>query len=424
MKNIFVIGREETNFAKLRSLQKAPHYTFHGLLDYADIRSNDDMPVPELLDRAEQQLCAFPGSIDAIVGYWDFPVSDMVPILCKKFGLRSASLSSILKCEHKYWSRVEQQKAIPEHVPRFISVDPFDDNALAELDVRYPFWIKPIKSFRSHLAFRVRNARDLRTSIAMLRAGISRLGNAFNDVLNQIDLPPDFAHIDGNYCIVEEALSGQQCTLEGYAFEGEIVAYGVVDSIHDVNRTSFARYQYPSRLPRRVQQRMREAAIRVMSAIGFDNGAFNIEFFYDQRRDRIGLLEINPRTSQSHTDLFEHVDGVSNLEVMVDVALGQRPALQPGQQHTGCAAKFFVRRYHDALVTSVPDADTIAQIESLFPGTRVEVNIYEDMRLSELPNQDSYSYEIATLHLHARNQGDLIQQYRVCLARLPFGFAL
>lgn len=72
-----------------------------------------------MLKKAEEPLRQFSGSIDAIISYWDFPGDTMVPILCEKFGLPSPSLEDILKCGHKYWARLEQQKIIPEHIPRF-----------------------------------------------------------------------------------------------------------------------------------------------------------------------------------------------------------------------------------------------------------------------------------------------------------------
>ena len=62
-----------------------------------------------MLQEAEGQLNSFDGSIDAIVGYMDFPVSTMLPILCRKFNVRSPSLESLLKCEHKFWSRSVQR---------------------------------------------------------------------------------------------------------------------------------------------------------------------------------------------------------------------------------------------------------------------------------------------------------------------------
>ena len=43
-------------------------------------------------------------------------------MLSERYGTRSTSLESVVKCEHKYWSRLEQQKVIDEH-PRFGRVD-------------------------------------------------------------------------------------------------------------------------------------------------------------------------------------------------------------------------------------------------------------------------------------------------------------
>ena len=77
---------------------------------------------PTLLDKAQGVLDAFDGRIDAIVGYWDFPVSTLIPILSERYGTRSTSLESVVKCEHKYWSRLEQQKVTDRH-PRFGRVD-------------------------------------------------------------------------------------------------------------------------------------------------------------------------------------------------------------------------------------------------------------------------------------------------------------
>jgi carbamoylphosphate synthase large subunit len=221
---------------------------------------------------------------------------------------------------------------------------------------------------------------------------------------------------------VEEEITGRQCTLEGYAFQNEVTIYGIVDSIRDSNRTSFARYEYPSRLPKRVQQRMIDAAEKFIQHIGFNNAAFNIEFFYNPQHDRVSLLEINPRTSQSHSDLFEKVDGTSNFEIMVDLALGNQPDFTPGQGAYRCAAKFFIRRYEDALVREVPDAEKVQAVQQQIPDTLIQINVKPGMRLSDLLNQDSYSYEIADVFIGAENSKELLQKYRACVKMLPFRF--
>src|SRR5690606_20339855 len=68
-----------------------------------------------LFDAAVSQLDEFPGPIDAIVSYWDFPSSVLHVLLCEHYGLPGPSLESVVKCEHKYWSRLEQRESIDEY---------------------------------------------------------------------------------------------------------------------------------------------------------------------------------------------------------------------------------------------------------------------------------------------------------------------
>jgi len=126
-RNVFVIGLNDFNRAKLAAVTGAERCVFHGLLE-----EPHHYDLPDLLAEAEAELRAFDGPIDAIVGYIDFPVSTMLPILCA----------------HKYWARIEQAKAVPDNVPRFAAFDPFDDGALvasepgpeeiADIERRFP----------------------------------------------------------------------------------------------------------------------------------------------------------------------------------------------------------------------------------------------------------------------------------------------
>lgn len=135
-KNIFVLGLDQFNLQYLQRMARASDYAFHPLLSYAEIRGSQEYPVQELLAMCRQRLDSFQGSIDAIIGYWDFPVTDMVPILCKAYGLPSASLESVMKCEHKYCSRVEQNRVIPEAVPLFEVFDPFDEDRIQKISLK------------------------------------------------------------------------------------------------------------------------------------------------------------------------------------------------------------------------------------------------------------------------------------------------
>ena len=121
--NVFVLGLDEHNERLLRDMPDAKQYRFYPLLSIEELFA-EQLSLVDLLDKAARQLKDFEGSVDAIIGFWDFPVSSMVPILCHQFeGLCCASLEAVVKCEHKYWSRLEQQKVIDEY-PRFGVVDP------------------------------------------------------------------------------------------------------------------------------------------------------------------------------------------------------------------------------------------------------------------------------------------------------------
>ena len=425
-KNIFLIGLNEQNLRKLKIIRGAENYNYHGVIDPAAVYDTEYFPIENMLRQAGDQLRAFDGTIDAIAGYMDFPVSTMLPILCAEFGTRTTSLQSLLKCEHKYWSRMVQKEAIPDHIPPFTAFDPFDDEALAkigEAGLGFPFFVKPIKSSGSRLGFRIESKQDFDHAIARLREDIALISEPFNVILQHADLPQEVKAVDGRFCMAEGIIGGWQCTVEGYVFGGEVVPYGIVDSIRYPGVISFFRYQYPSRLPARVQRKMKALTERIMSHVGYDNAAFNIEFYWDEALDQIWLLEINTRISQSHCDLFEKVDGVSHHQVTIDLALGKRPDMPSREGAYRLACKFFHRVFFgDATVVRAPTRQEIEETEARVPGTIIALQVKEGMRLSQLPEQDSYSFALAYIWMGAKNQSTMLRNYERVLKRLPFEF--
>ena len=417
--NIFVVGLDPFNYRKLETIAKTKSYNIQPLLDVQDVKKPGPLSIEDLLTKAENNLASFSGNIDAIIGYWDFPVTCLVPFLNQRLGLPSPSFESVLKCEHKFWCRLEQSKVI-KNLPKFCGFNPFDDQALSTIQLDYPFWIKPVKAFASQLGFRIHNAKEFHESLNIIRQGITQFSDPFNFFLKQIPLPPEVATIGGDCCLAEEIISGRQCTLEGFAFNNHVEVYGVVDSIREPNRSTFSRYEYPSKLPKRIQERMIETAKTFISYIGYDNAPFNIEFFYDEHHDRISVLEINPRISQSHCDLFEKVDGASHHEVMIDLALGKKPDFPKRQGPFKCAAKFFIRHHGDAFVKGGPSLENFRNVQEMFPDTLMNIHVKPGMRLSDLLNQESYSYELGYLCMGAANEHELLENHRRAQEHLPF----
>lgn len=416
--NIFVLGLDEQNRATLSALPGAEQYRFHQLLRRDEL-VKEEIEWDNALAAAQSRLDGFDGSVDAVVGYWDFPVSSLVPVLCARRGLPCASLEAVLKCEHKYWSRLEQRRSIDEH-PRFGLVE-LDDRQPPD-GVGYPLWLKPVKAFSSALAFRVHDDGQFRAALETIRARIGGIGGAFDAALRHAEVPDEVAEAGGQACLAEEAVSGNQVTVEGYDDGSQFRIYGVIDSHNYEGSPSFERYQYPSSLPRELTDRLAEISRRVIRRIGL-RSVFNIEYFWDPGSGEVHLLEINPRHSQSHARLFEQVDGVPNHKCMVEMGLGRTPEFPHRQGRYAVAAKWFHRRFEDATVVRAPTAEDVARVEREIPGVAVEIAAPRGVRLSDMPEQDSYSYNLAVVHVAASDEQELHRKYSDCIRSLPFEFA-
>ena len=106
---------------------------------------------------------------------------------------------------------------------------------------------------------------------------------------------------------------------------------GITDSIMYPGTMSFERFEYPSRLPVGVQERMSDIARQVILGIGLDNTMFNMEMFYKEETDAIHIIEINPRMSYQFADLFEKVDGTNSYSVQLQLSQGQEPEFANGK---------------------------------------------------------------------------------------------
>jgi biotin carboxylase len=416
--NVFVLGLDEGNAELLHRLPDARNHRFHTVLDVADLRIGYT-DFLGCLQQARTVLDAFDGPVDAVTGYWDFPVTSLVPVLCERYGLPSTSLESIVKCEHKYWSRLEQAQAT-DSCPRFGLVDLTAAPARLPDGLEFPVWLKPVKSTSSKLAYLARDEAELADAVAAIRDGVDRVGGPFDAVLRRVTLPPEVADVGARACLAEEAVGGAQVTVEGYRHHHRPHVYGIVDSVCYPGTSCFLRYQYPSTLPERLQRRVSDIAEAVVVRLGLRSTTFDIEFFVDTTTDRVWLLEVNPRLSQSHARLFEAVDGVTNLHCMVSLALGRAPDMPHRKGRTAVAAKWFLRRFTDGIVRRVPSPEEIEAVEREVGDVVVDLTTEKGARLSEQYARDSYSYELADVHVAAGDPQELTEKYERCVSALRF----
>lgn len=132
------------------------------------------------------------------------------------------------------------------------------------------------------------------------------------------------------------------------------------------------------------------------------------------------MLEVNPRHSQSHAELFAQVDGAPNHLALLRLVLGRDPELPRRRGPYRVAAKWFLRHWNDGVVRRHPTELEIERVQREIPGVTVEVIAHEGDRLSELIGQDSYSYIIAHIYVGAQDEAELTEKYQWCVRALPF----
>jgi biotin carboxylase len=341
----------------------------------------------------------------------DYPGSALAAAVAKRLGLPAPDPAVMLTCQHKYLSRVAQEKLVPDAVPPFALIDVANGTSLPPA-LAFPIFVKPVKSFFSIGAERISSQAELSARLAHWKE------------LDQFFLPLDrmleryaSTSIGTKRLIAEGLLKGEQVTVEGYAFGGKVTVMGVVDSIMFPGTLAFARFDYPSALPKSVQARMTEIATTVMEGLGFDNGLFNIEMMYDRETGRIAIIEINPRMASQFADLYEKVDGTSSYAVLLDIAQGQEPQFKRKSGRYAFAASCVLRAFEDHVVAALPTAADLEPLVAFYPDMRIELHGELGKKLSD-DLQDGTSYRYGIINLGGRDRADVLAQFNRCSQRL------
>jgi biotin carboxylase len=349
--------------------------------------------------------------IAGVISSDDYPGSALAAAVAKRLGLPAPDPEVMLTCQHKYLSRVAQEKLVPDAVPPFALIDVANGASLPPA-LAFPIFVKPVKSFFSIGAEKVSSPAELAACLPRWKE------------LDQFFLPLDKmleryagTSIGTRRLIAEGLLKGEQVTVEGYAYGGKANIMGVVDSIMFAGTLAFSRFDYPSALPQSVQARMADLAATVMEGLGFDNGLFNIEMMYDRETGRIAIIEINPRMASQFADLYEKVDGTSSYEVLLSIAQGLEPTFSRRQGRYGFAASCVLRSFADYSVEAVPSEEHLQKLARLYPGIRVEVHATPGRKLSD-ELQDGQSYRYGIVSLGGRDLADVLQKFEACREKL------
>lgn len=421
-KDIFLLGLLDWQREVLESVHHRDDYRFHSLLEFDELVANPP-GFDALLDRARRELKGSGVKPAAILCHWDFPSSCLAPVLSKELGLRAPTLESVLRCEHKYWARLEQRKVVPECVPAFQAMDPFEEGVEDTLQIDYPIWVKPVKSHSSILGFHVRNRKELRAALAETRQYIGKFRKSFDECLRHADLPGEIEGIGGRHVLAEQIMQGDQFAFEGSIGSNRRCVHGFLDMIRGQDGKDIQALWYPSTMSEEIQKQSEAVAWKVLQQAGFDNGCFNAEFLWDKEREKLWLIEINARMSQSHSDMFRKVDGLSNHDVALNVAIGNPPEVIHGKGPYRMSAKFLLNKIDDADVLRAPTPEELALVAEELGNAIIVVDAHKGMRLSTLIGQAQYRYTVGEAWVGGNSSEELIGKYHHLISRLPFEFS-
>lgn len=334
-------------------------------------------------------------------------------MLARRLGLPGPSPESIVRCQHKLMCRQLLDQVAPEANLRYRLLE-CEYGEMPPTDLDYPLFIKPIKAAYSVLARRIERYEEL---VAHTRFGffetwiIKRLVKPFDDVAHALLEPPVAAH----RMMVEEPVRAAQFNLDGWVHRGRTHALGVCDEIMYPGTQAFLRFAYPSSLPPAAQARALDVAERFLRAAGFDNGFFNMEFFYDAASDELKVIEFNPRLASQLADLYARVDGRQVHAMTLALAGGHDPSTVPClPARGGAAASFVFRRFDGRGPDRLPDVADRAWLARESPDALLLTFPKSAAGLRrEMKWLGSHRY--AVLHLHGDDEADLRRRYEsVC----------
>jgi biotin carboxylase len=343
--------------------------------------------------------------IAGVISSDDYPGSALAAAVAERLGLPAPDPEITLICQHKYLSRVMQEKHVPEAVPPFALID-VANGVWSPLP--FPIFLKPVKSFFSIGAEKISSEADLAIRLPRWKE------------LDEFFLPLDRmleryagVGIGTKRLIAEGVLNGGQVTVEGYAYGEKVSIMGVVDSIMFPGTLAFARFDYPSALPKGAQARMAEIATTVMEGLAFDNGLFNIEMMYDLETGQISIIEINPRMASQFADLYEKVDGTNSYRVLLDIAQGRKPQFKRKCGRYAFAASCVLRSFEDCVVVALPSEADLERLVAIYPDMRIELHGELGKKLSD-DLQDGTSYRYGIINLGGRDRADVLAQFEKC----------
>jgi len=280
-------------------------YCFH-CLDYSALQTTP----PKLKGNVDlvafcQDAIAYAKVHQIVAVYYSFDIANLVAaVVCQSLDIFGPRIESVLQCFHKFYAR-----EIDLFPPGYGVVGLGNKGEILigdriKTDLNFPVFVKPVCSSYGMFCAKVDRPEELPQVCKKLATAYQLWWQMYREFFQEF--------VDGTKyplaitsqvpLLVEEMISGQPLTCDGFVYQGQVHFLGIVDTV-EAKDGSVDCYAFPSQVSQVQQIAVGDRVAKFIQASGLDNSFFSAEFWI-QEQDSPILIEMNARMSATFGFLY------------------------------------------------------------------------------------------------------------------------
>ncbi|NEQ62389.1 MAG: ATP-grasp domain-containing protein [Moorea sp. SIO4A1] len=333
-------------------------YCFH-CLEYSSLQTTP----PKLKGQVDlvafcQDAIAYAKVHKIAAVYYSFDIANLVAaVVCQSLNIFGPRLESILQCFHKFYAR-----EIDSYPPGY-SVVQLDNekDILIDKDIvntlRFTVFVKPVCSSYGMFCGKVDQPEQLQQVCKDLARAYQPWWQMYRDLFQ--------AFVDGTKyplavtsqvpLLVEDLISGQPLTCDGFVYRGQVHFFGLVDTV-EAKDGSVDCYVFPSQVSQAQQRAIYERVANFIQDSGLDNSFFCAEFWLQEQGSPV-LIEMNARMSATFGFLYQQSLNFNLPKAALTLAQGICPDI-PSQtlvEKTPTSCRLYLSTRNNGLASTLFD---------------------------------------------------------------------
>jgi len=343
-----------------------------------------------------QDAIAYAKEHQILAVYYSFDIANIVAaVVCESLNLFGPRIESILQCFHKLYAREIDRTPPGYGVVQLgnegeVVIDGRIFNAL-----KFPVFVKPVCSSYGMFCDRVDRPEQLQQVCKDLARAYQPWWQMYRGLFQEF--------VDGKKyplavtsqvpLLVEEMISGQALTCDGFVYRRQVHFLGLVDTV-EARDGSVDCYAFPSQVSKVQQMAIYDRVADFIQDSGLNNSFFSAEFCIQDRGTPI-LIEMNARRSATLSFLYQQSLKFNLHKAALTLALGNCPEIPKrtlGEQTLPASCRLYMSTRKTGLASTMFDFSLAQQTLGCSqlitfncePGEQVKGAYYHPTPLAEL----------------------------------------